>query len=77
MASDASHFYENVFARKPFPIVVDLQNMLDGFARLEQLASAPGLIVPGHDPLVRDYFASVLDDHIFRLDVGPMKDVVR
>ena len=77
LASDASHFYENVFARKPFPIVVDLQNMLDGFARLEQLASAPGLIVPGHDPLVRDYFASVLDDHIFRLDVGPMKDVVR
>lgn len=77
LASDASHFYENVFARKPFPIVVDLQNMLDGFDRLEQLASAPGLIVPGHDPLVRDYFASVLDDHIFRLDVGPMKDVVR
>ncbi len=75
LASDAAHFYENVFARKPFPIVVDLQNMLDGFDTLERLASSPGLIVPGHDPLVRDYFPSTLDNHIFRLDVGPKKDI--
>lgn len=32
LASDAAHFYENYLARKPFPIVVDLQDMLDGFA---------------------------------------------
>ncbi|QUJ75994.1 N-acyl homoserine lactonase family protein [Sulfitobacter albidus] len=75
LASDASHFYENVLARKPFPIVVDLQNMLDGFDTLRRLASSPQLIVPGHDPLVRDYFPSVLAPHIHRLDVGPTRDV--
>ncbi|RED12173.1 N-acyl homoserine lactonase family protein [Pontivivens insulae] len=75
LASDAAHFYENLHARKPFPIVVDLQNMLDGFDTLERLASRPDLIVPGHDPLVRDYFASDLASHIHRLDTGPQKAV--
>ena len=75
LASDAAHFYENVMARKPFPIVVDLQDMLDGFERLERLASSPRLIVPGHDPLVRTYFPSVLSGDIFRLDAGPTEDM--
>lgn len=75
LASDAAHFYENVMARKPFPIVVDLQDMLDGFDRLRQLASAPGLIVPGHDPLVCQYFETAMADHVHRLDVGPVQDV--
>ncbi|MEP2031461.1 MAG: N-acyl homoserine lactonase family protein [Paracoccaceae bacterium] len=76
LASDAAHFYENVFARKPFPIVVDLQDMLDGFETLHLLASSPGLIVPGHDPLVRDYFDSDLAPHIHRLDHGPSKVIL-
>ncbi|MBT8155124.1 N-acyl homoserine lactonase family protein [Epibacterium ulvae] len=75
LASDAAHFYENVFARKPFPIVVDLESMMTGFDTLRRLASKPDLIVPGHDPLVRDYFASDIADHIHRLDVGPIKDI--
>ncbi|MEO0943379.1 MAG: N-acyl homoserine lactonase family protein [Pseudomonadota bacterium] len=75
LASDAAHYYENVFDRKPFPIVVDLQNMLDGFDTLQRLASSPELIIPGHDPLVRSSFPSVLEDHISRLDVGPVKDI--
>lgn len=75
LASDAAHFYENVYARKPFPIVVDLQNMLDGFDTLQRLASAPRLIIPGHDPLVRDYFPSAFAPHINRLDVGPTKEI--
>ncbi len=75
LASDAAHFYENVFARKPFPIVVDLQNMLDGFDTLARLASKPGLIIPGHDPLVRQYFPRVIADHIYRLDAGPITDI--
>ncbi|MEJ6397474.1 N-acyl homoserine lactonase family protein [Yoonia sp. 208BN28-4] len=72
LASDAAHFYENVEARKPFPIVVDLQDMLDGFDTLERLASAPSLIVPGHDPLVRSRFPQGPASHISRLDVGPV-----
>ncbi|MEM7519592.1 MAG: N-acyl homoserine lactonase family protein [Pseudomonadota bacterium] len=71
LASDAAHYYENLIKRKPFPIVVDMQNMLDGFDRLTALASRPELIVPGHDPLVRVVFPSVLADHISRLDHGP------
>lgn len=77
LASDASHFYENVFARKPFPIVVDLQDMLDGFATLHRLASDPGLIIPGHDPLVRTYFPQAMAAHVFRLDAGPQREVLQ
>ena len=71
LASDAAHYYENVFARKPFPIVVDLQNMLDGFDRLHALASKRELIVPGHDPLVTTVYPRGVSDHIWRLDHGP------
>src|SRR5690606_15225424 len=28
LASDASHFYENMFTRTPFPILVDLEDVL-------------------------------------------------
>ncbi len=74
LASDAAHYYENFEARKPFPIVVDLQNMLDGYDTLYRLASAPELIIPGHDPLVRSYFPVGVAPHIHRLDVGPTQD---
>ena len=70
LASDAAHYYENFLLRKPFPIVVDVQNMLDGFDTLRMLASHQNLIVPGHDPLVRDYFPNGPADHIFRLDLS-------
>ncbi|MEM6304039.1 MAG: N-acyl homoserine lactonase family protein [Pseudomonadota bacterium] len=72
LASDAAHYYENVFAGKPFPIVVDMADMLAGFATLKRLASATELIIPGHDPLVRKVFPSDLADHIRRLDRGPV-----
>lgn len=75
LASDAAHFYENVMAQKPFPIVVDVQNMLDGFATLKRLASAPSLIIPGHDPLVRAVFPAGIAAHITRLDPGPSKEI--
>lgn len=71
LASDAAHYYENIFARKPFPIVVDLQNMLDGFDTLQKLATAPTLIVPGHDPLVTKAYPLAMANHIWRLDRGP------
>ena len=70
LASDAAHYYENFEARKPFPIGVDLQNMLDGFDTLYRLASDPKLIIPGHDPLVRELFPQGIAPHITRLDKG-------
>ena len=75
LASDAAHFYENFLLRKPFPIVVDLQDMLDGFDTLETLASGKDLIVPGHDPLVRAYFPQGNAPHITRLDPGPLRPI--
>ncbi len=75
LASDASHYYENFMARKAFPIVVDLQDMMAGFETLERLASHPSLIVPGHDPLVREVFPVGVAPHIHRLDPGPTKDI--
>ena len=75
LASDAAHYYENIRLRKPFPIVVDLQNMLDGFDMLGRLASHPNLIIPGHDPLVRDLFPEHVAPHITRLDVGPLQKI--
>lgn len=75
LASDAAHFYENLWRRKPFPIVVDLEDMLQGFTRLETLASRKELIIPGHDPLVRKLFPQVGPDHLFRLDRGPTREI--
>ena len=74
LASDAAHFYGNFLQGVPFPIVVDMQDMLDGFATIQRLASAPKLVVPGHDPLVRQHFPAGMADHVTRLDVGPLSD---
>ncbi|PWJ21094.1 N-acyl homoserine lactonase family protein [Jannaschia seohaensis] len=74
LASDAAHFYENYRAAKPFPIVVDVEEMLEGFATIQALASAPGLVVPGHDPLVRTLFPSA-GPEAWRLDRGPIRDL--
>lgn len=58
LASDATHYYENFQAGKPFPIVVDLQDMLDGFATIRRLAGgSDSRVIPGHDPLVTERFA--------------------
>ncbi|MEM8664897.1 MAG: N-acyl homoserine lactonase family protein [Pseudomonadota bacterium] len=71
LASDASHYYGNVLRKVPYPIVVDVEAMLKGFDTINSLASSVGLVVPGHDPLVRDVFPSFAADHIVRLDRGP------
>jgi glyoxylase-like metal-dependent hydrolase (beta-lactamase superfamily II) len=74
LASDASHFYENVQERKLFPIVLDAEVMLKGFQRLEDLADSPDHIIPGHDPLVRAFYPAQnqsLEDIVYRLDVAP------
>ena len=75
LASDAAHYYENVLLQKPFPIVVDIENMLQGFARLKKLASTDGLIIPGHDPQVRDRFPVDGPEYAIRLDQGPKKAI--
>ena len=41
LASDGTHFYENFLKRKPFPIVVDVEEMLRGFDRIQDLPRGP------------------------------------
>lgn len=74
LASDASHYYENYRSGKPFPIVVDMQDMLDGYDTLRRLASSDNHIIPGHDPMVRQIYPnfSTGDDSIVALHADPV-----
>ncbi len=75
LASDAAHFYENYETHNPFPLVVDMEDMLEGYKRLTQLAGDRQLIIPGHDPLVRQRFPVAFQDadpEVWRLDVGSL-----
>lgn len=74
LASDASHYYENMEATAPFPIVYNLGDMVQGFARMRALAESPQHIVPGHDPLVLARYPApkdALQGVVARLDVAP------
>lgn len=62
LASDGSHFYENAQKRAPFPIVHDVGQMMDGYAKLLSLAESPAHFVPGHDPLVRTRYPALHPD---------------
>jgi len=52
LASDASHFYDNIHNESPFPIVFHVGDMLDGYVKLQKLADSKEHLIPGHDPLV-------------------------
>ncbi len=76
LASDATHFYENFLTGKPFPIVVDLEDMLNGIKTIRSLASNDDLVIPGHDPLLEDFFPiGGVSGFIWRLDKGPIKPI--
>jgi glyoxylase-like metal-dependent hydrolase (beta-lactamase superfamily II) len=71
LASDASHLYANMEQQRPFPIVYNVADMLEGYARLYSLADSPHLVIPGHDPEVLKRFPAEGRDHenwIVRLD---------
>jgi glyoxylase-like metal-dependent hydrolase (beta-lactamase superfamily II) len=71
LASDASHFYANMEAVRPFPIVWSAGDMVEGYRRLSELAASPQHIIPGHDPLVMERYpapAPDLQGIVVRLD---------
>lgn len=77
LASDAVHFYENLEQVRPFAIVHDVGQMVEGYDRLRSLASHDRLIVPGHDGLVFERYpaaADGLEGIAVRLDGGPVAD---
>jgi len=52
LASDASHYYENLEREQPFPIVYSVADMLAGYDIVRRGAASPAHIIPGHDPQV-------------------------
>jgi glyoxylase-like metal-dependent hydrolase (beta-lactamase superfamily II) len=56
LASDATHYRENLEADRPFAIVHTLPLMYDAFDRLQELAGPDDIILPGHDPAVLEQF---------------------
>ena len=74
LASDASHFYANMEQGRPFPIVYDMGEVLEGYRTVNQLASSPDHIIPGHDPLVMERYPAPrkeLGGIVAKLDVAP------
>lgn len=74
VASDASHLYANFQQRRPFPVVYNIAEMLEGYNTLYRLADSPEHIVPGHDPLVMKYYPAAsreLEGIAVRLDLAP------
>ena len=71
LASDASHFYANMEQTRPFPIVFNVADMVEGYARLRALADSPAHVIPGHDPLVLERYpapGAALRGVVARLD---------
>ncbi len=74
LASDASHYYDNMNKASPFPIVYDVGQMLEGYDVLRRWADSDDHIVPGHDPLVLQYYPPAnaeLAGEVARLDLPP------
>jgi glyoxylase-like metal-dependent hydrolase (beta-lactamase superfamily II) len=74
VASDAAHLYANFEQRRPFPVVYNVAEMLEGFNLIYKLADSPEHIVPGHDPLVMKHYPAAtkeLEGIAVRLDVAP------
>ena len=71
LASDASHFYANMEQQRPFPIVYNVGDMVEGWRKAQRLAGSPEHVIPGHDPLVLARYpapAPALEGIVARLD---------
>ncbi len=74
LASDASHFYENMESGRPFTIVVSTADTLESYDRVRAAASSPQHIIPGHDPRVMELYPApspALAGVVVRLDLPP------
>jgi glyoxylase-like metal-dependent hydrolase (beta-lactamase superfamily II) len=64
IASDASHYYENIEEDRPFAILHDVPGTYAAFDRIAELAGQSPIIVPGHDPLVLERHPRLPDSAI-------------
>ncbi len=76
LASDASHYYEQLEADRCFSLVLDVGDMLDGYRTMRALAASADHIVPGHDPQVMRRYppaTPALAGIVVRLDADPLE----
>ncbi len=52
LASDASHYYANMEQERPYPLVYNVNDMVEGYAKSRLLAASAADVIPGHDPQV-------------------------
>jgi hypothetical protein len=74
VASDVTHFYENMMAGRPYTTAFHVGGMLEAFDTLRAHAETSQHIVPGHDPLVMKFYpppSPELAGVVVRLDVAP------
>lgn len=75
VASDATHFYANMETGRPYPVVVDVPEMLEGFRTIRKLGTSVDHVIPGHDPLVLQKYPAArsgLEGIAVRLDADPI-----
>lgn len=74
LASDAAHFYENIFRSRPFTWTYNVGDHLLSFNRMAELAESYDHIIPGHDPVVTTQYPPAspdLEGISVRLDLEP------
>jgi glyoxylase-like metal-dependent hydrolase (beta-lactamase superfamily II) len=74
LASDCCHLYSHIDEGRVFPITYSIGDTLEGYRKLQKLASSRQHIVPGHDPEVLKIYPAAgpkLENWIARLDVAP------
>ena len=74
LASDGAHYYEAFRQRRPIKLFHDLGAMYAAYDLLQSLeAEAATVVVPGHEPLVKERFAAAQENCIdltAPLDIG-------
>jgi glyoxylase-like metal-dependent hydrolase (beta-lactamase superfamily II) len=71
LASDASHFYANMESKRPYPIVYNVGDMVEGWRKARSLADSDAHVIPGHDPMVMERYpapSKALEGLVVRLD---------
>jgi glyoxylase-like metal-dependent hydrolase (beta-lactamase superfamily II) len=74
LASDAVHYYENLHAENPFPVLVSTIDYVAALRTVERLADSPDHVIPGHDPSVLSRYAPPspeLTGTVARVDLEP------
>ena len=75
LTSDAVHYYENLTAENPFPVLVSTIDYVEALHHVRELAESEDHLVPGHDPRVLASYPAAspeLAGWVARLDLEPV-----